>query len=139
MTYHNTTSGDPVDRPANEPTGEIEVTPEMAEAGARVLCAFETFTAGEAYWAEEVYRAMEHARIMGGRATLVARSLIMDKQEVSTKDSDPSLHHDQERQWVREVREIAGKWITVGWWSSATAGWPPPPLCPSYDKSDSAH
>jgi hypothetical protein len=37
---------------------EIEITPEMIEAGAAVLCRFETFTASEEYWAEEVYRAM---------------------------------------------------------------------------------
>jgi hypothetical protein len=36
----------------------VEITPEMIEAGASVLCRFETFTAGETYWAAEVYRAM---------------------------------------------------------------------------------
>jgi hypothetical protein len=43
------------------PEIEIEVTPEMIAAGAAVLCRFETFTASEAYWAEEVYRAMRAA------------------------------------------------------------------------------
>ena len=62
LTYHTTTSSDPAGRPANEPTDEIEVTPEMIEAGARALCAFEIFTAGEAYWGEEVYGAMHRAR-----------------------------------------------------------------------------
>jgi hypothetical protein len=39
-------------------TEEIEVTPEMIEAGVSVLCGYETLTAGESYWAGEVYRAM---------------------------------------------------------------------------------
>jgi hypothetical protein len=37
---------------------EIEITPEMIEAGASVRCGFETFTVSEEYWAEMVYRAM---------------------------------------------------------------------------------
>lgn len=37
---------------------EIEVTPEMIEAGASVLYRMETAFAGEEFWAEEVYRAM---------------------------------------------------------------------------------
>ncbi len=37
---------------------EIEVTPEMIEAGASVLYGMETAFAGEEFWAEEVYRAM---------------------------------------------------------------------------------
>jgi hypothetical protein len=37
---------------------EPEITPEMIEAGASVLCGFETLTASEGYWAELVYRAM---------------------------------------------------------------------------------
>jgi len=37
---------------------DIEITEEMEAAGARVLCSFETFTADEAFWAREVYRAM---------------------------------------------------------------------------------
>jgi hypothetical protein len=40
---------------------EIEVTPEMIEAGARLLCGYETLTRDEAHWAEEVYRAMRRA------------------------------------------------------------------------------
>jgi hypothetical protein len=43
-------------------TEKIEITPEMIEAGASVLCRFETFTAGESYWAEEVYKAMASRR-----------------------------------------------------------------------------
>jgi hypothetical protein len=42
---------------------EIEITEEMEAAGARVLCSFETFTADEAYWAREVYRAMRIASV----------------------------------------------------------------------------
>lgn len=42
--------------------GEIEITPEMLDAGASVLCGFETETADERYWAEEVYRAMAARR-----------------------------------------------------------------------------
>jgi len=39
-------------------TDDIEITPEMIEAGASILCHFQTETAGEDYWAEEVYKAM---------------------------------------------------------------------------------
>jgi hypothetical protein len=46
---------------AGAPEQEIEITPEMIEAGACVLCRFETFTADEEYWAKEVYRAMRKA------------------------------------------------------------------------------
>jgi hypothetical protein len=35
----------------------------MIHAGAKVLCGFETLTAGESYWAAEVYRAMANARL----------------------------------------------------------------------------
>lgn len=42
---------------------EIEVTPEMIEAGASVLCGFETYSTGEASWAEEVSRAMVTAAL----------------------------------------------------------------------------
>ena len=45
------------DRPASE-TDEIEITPEMIEAGASVLYRMETAFAWEPFWAEEVYRAM---------------------------------------------------------------------------------
>lgn len=41
---------------------EIEVTSAMIEAGAGILYAYETETAGEEYWAERVYRAMSLAR-----------------------------------------------------------------------------
>ena len=37
---------------------EIEVTPEMIEAGASVLFRMETAFAREEFWAEEVFRAM---------------------------------------------------------------------------------
>jgi hypothetical protein len=40
------------------PENEIEVTPEMIEAGAAVLCGFETETADESFWAKEVFLAM---------------------------------------------------------------------------------
>jgi hypothetical protein len=42
---------------------EEEITEEMIHAGAKVLCGFETLTASEWYWAEEVYRAMRKARL----------------------------------------------------------------------------
>ncbi len=54
-------SGPLHDRNADTPPNadeEIEITPEMIEAGASVLCGFETLTASESYWAEMVYRAM---------------------------------------------------------------------------------
>ncbi len=37
---------------------EIEVTPEMIEAGASVLYGMELAFAGEEFWAKEVYKAM---------------------------------------------------------------------------------
>ena len=37
---------------------EIEITPEMIEAGASVLYRMELAFAGEEFWAEEIYRAM---------------------------------------------------------------------------------
>ena len=60
LTYHNTTSSKPADRPVSEPTEEIEVTPEMALAGARVLV---TYHPQRLDWltkdiATEIYRAM---------------------------------------------------------------------------------
>lgn len=51
------------DRPASGTEEEIKVAPEMLSAGASVLMGFETETCGEAYWAEEVYIAMERARL----------------------------------------------------------------------------
>ncbi len=50
----------PRDRP-EEPETEIEITPAMIEAGAAVLCSFETLTAGEEYWARKTYLAMRKA------------------------------------------------------------------------------
>jgi hypothetical protein len=47
---------------AGAPVDEIEITSGMIEAGASVLCAYETLTAGEEYWAKAVYRAMESRR-----------------------------------------------------------------------------
>ena len=43
---------------ANADVSEIEVTPEMIEAGAFLLCGFQTTTLDEEHWAEAVYRAM---------------------------------------------------------------------------------
>jgi hypothetical protein len=40
---------------------EIEVTPEMIEAGALVLAGFDTTFAGPEYWAEQTYLAMRRA------------------------------------------------------------------------------
>lgn len=55
------------DRPA--PTEEIEITPEMIEAGASILCGFETETAGEEYWAKKVFLAMMRASHLGSRGS----------------------------------------------------------------------
>ena len=41
---------------------KIEVTEEMIEAGASVLCGFHTLFADEGAWAREIYLAMETAR-----------------------------------------------------------------------------
>jgi hypothetical protein len=49
------------DRPARE-EDEIEVTPEMIEAGASVLYGMETSIVNEHGWAERVYTAMETIR-----------------------------------------------------------------------------
>jgi hypothetical protein len=57
---------------------EIEVTPEMVEAGASVLCGFHTFFADEASWAEDVYRAMEQTR------REKAADVVGDKQAVGS-------------------------------------------------------
>lgn len=43
-------------------TEGIDITPEMVEAGASVLCSFQTLTAGEEYWAKQVYATMERVR-----------------------------------------------------------------------------
>lgn len=42
----------------------IVITDKMIEAGVRVLCGYETLTRGEAYWAEEVYRAMREVAVL---------------------------------------------------------------------------
>jgi hypothetical protein len=47
-----------LDRAAGAPEIEIEITSEMIEAGAGVLCGFETETTDEMYWAKKVYIAM---------------------------------------------------------------------------------
>ena len=43
---------------AGAPEDEIEITPEMIEAGAAILYGYETLTRGEEWWAVEVYRSM---------------------------------------------------------------------------------
>jgi hypothetical protein len=43
-------------------TADIEITPEMIEAGVAVLYRFERYYHDEDHWAEEVYRAMEEKR-----------------------------------------------------------------------------
>jgi hypothetical protein len=48
---------------------EIEITPAMIEAGVAVLCAFETETADEAYWAKRVYLAMVALAPASARST----------------------------------------------------------------------
>ena len=46
----------------NVDVSEIEVTPEMVEAGASVLYGMELAFASEEFWAERVYRAMASVR-----------------------------------------------------------------------------
>jgi hypothetical protein len=48
-------------------SAELEVTPEMIEAGAAVLCRMTTHFAGEDYWAEEIYKAMAARRPISSR------------------------------------------------------------------------
>jgi hypothetical protein len=55
------------DRQAGVAETEDEITPEMIQAGARVLYGFETLTADETYWAVEVYRAMRRAARSAGK------------------------------------------------------------------------
>jgi hypothetical protein len=43
---------------AGAPADEIEITPEMIEAGVAILYGYETLTRGEEWWAVEVYRSM---------------------------------------------------------------------------------
>ena len=40
---------------------DIDVTPEMIEAGVAILYGYETETIGEEYWAEKIYKAMRMA------------------------------------------------------------------------------
>ena len=57
QTQTNTAAGD-----------EVEITPEMTEAGEAVLCRMTNyFGADEACWAERVYRAMRAAAVHNGR------------------------------------------------------------------------
>jgi hypothetical protein len=63
---HAPNAGDPADA-ACEAEEEIEITPEMIDAGERVLMGYETYFTSERYWAREVYLAMhaeapEHSR-----------------------------------------------------------------------------
>lgn len=51
-----------------EKSEEIEITPEMIEAGARVLIGFETETCSERYWAQEVYLAMREIELARARS-----------------------------------------------------------------------
>jgi len=46
---------------ATEENDEIEITPEMIEAGASVLFGFETFFADEELWAARVFETMVRA------------------------------------------------------------------------------
>lgn len=57
----------------------IKITEEMLEAGVAVLCKFETLTAGEEYWAKEVYIAMAS---LSGRA-LDASTPSLDRDVLS--------------------------------------------------------
>ena len=59
---------------------EIEITPAMIEAGARVLYRFQTFTAGEEFWAEEVYLAMESAKLAASVEPHVPSAADLDRR-----------------------------------------------------------
>ena len=52
------TSVDAMSDPKPTDCDDVEITPEMIEAGASVLYRMELAFAGEEFWAEEVYRAM---------------------------------------------------------------------------------
>jgi len=72
LTYHHDKShGDHASTDdsveAGAPGDEIAITPAMIKAGAAVLCSFETFTADEAYWAQEVYSAMRRVALSSRR------------------------------------------------------------------------
>lgn len=47
-----------LDRIANADGYEIEITPEMIEAGASAICGMELAFAKEEFWAEEIFKAM---------------------------------------------------------------------------------
>ncbi len=47
-----------MDEPKLAECYDVEITPEMIEAGASVLYRMETAFAGEEFWAKEVYKAM---------------------------------------------------------------------------------
>lgn len=36
--------------------------------------------------------------------------------------------------WTREVREVNGRWVTIGWWDNDSVEGPPPPFGPSSGK-----
>ncbi len=50
---------------------DVKITPEMIEAGASVLCSFDTHFTDEACWAKETYRAMVRAALKEGRGCVV--------------------------------------------------------------------
>ena len=50
---------------------EIEITPEMIEAGVSLLCAFDTTFENENIWAERIFRGMWAAKTRTEGAQLV--------------------------------------------------------------------
>jgi len=56
-----------VAEPLGAPEDEIEVTPEMIEAGVAILYGYETDTVGEEYWAETIYKAMRKVALAAQR------------------------------------------------------------------------
>ena len=69
-------NGVTVTRVKARPDGEeIELTPEMIEAGASVLCGFSTYFSDEAHWAKEVYKAMVKAALHEGWGFVVDRRI----------------------------------------------------------------
>ena len=52
---------------------EIEITPAMIEAGASVLCGFNTYFSDEAHWAKKVYNAMVKVALHEGRGFVLDR------------------------------------------------------------------
>ena len=61
LTYHDLPIDKAEDRPAHEPTDEIEVTPEMVEAGIGAMSKWSDYDE----MAEDVYVAMERVRRRG--------------------------------------------------------------------------